>query len=71
MVEVLGMTADNGPANDTMIDTLAQKLPGFNGKYARARCFDHIVNLCAKSVLRPFDVEKGRQGKAIEAAEKE
>ncbi|RDX45217.1 hypothetical protein OH76DRAFT_1301612, partial [Lentinus brumalis] len=69
--KVLAMTADNAAANDTMMDILAQKLPEFGGKYARARCFDHIVNLCAKSVLRPFDVEKRRQGDAVQDAEKE
>ncbi len=71
MLKVLGMTADNASANDTMIDSLAQRLPEFCGKYSRARCFDHIVNLCAKSVLRPFDIEKKRQGQAVKAAEKE
>ncbi len=71
MFEILGMTADNAVANDTIINILAQKLPSFGGKYSHARCFDHITNLCAKSVLRPFDVEKKHQGQALKTAEKE
>ncbi|TFK78991.1 hypothetical protein K466DRAFT_469637, partial [Polyporus arcularius HHB13444] len=52
---ILGVTADNASPNDTMIDELTKLLPDFAGQDNRARCFDHIVNLCAKSVLKPFD----------------
>lgn len=39
-----------------MVDELARLVPSFDGDVARARCFNHIVNLVAKSLLRPFDV---------------
>ncbi|RPD52226.1 hypothetical protein L226DRAFT_426232, partial [Lentinus tigrinus ALCF2SS1-7] len=53
--KILGVTTDNATSNNTTIDVLVQKLPGFGGKFSWTRCFDHIVNLCAKSVLRPFN----------------
>ncbi len=52
-----------------MIDELASLLPDFAGQDNRARCFDHIVNLCAKSVLKPFDVRKEKAGETRNAAE--
>ncbi|KAI0691922.1 hypothetical protein C8T65DRAFT_543134, partial [Cerioporus squamosus] len=53
--QIIGVTADNATPNDMMIDEMAKVLPNFGGQNACARCFDHIVNLCAKSVLKPFD----------------
>lgn len=68
-LEILAMTADNATPNDTMAEVLGTTLPDFGGLKACGRCFDHVVNLCAKSVLRPFDVEKKRAGAAQTAAE--
>ncbi|RDX39420.1 hypothetical protein OH76DRAFT_1301752, partial [Lentinus brumalis] len=63
------ITCNNAYPNDTMIDVLANTLPDFRGKKDRGRCFDHIVNLCAKSVLRPFDVDKKKADEVRDAAE--
>ncbi|RPD59518.1 hypothetical protein L227DRAFT_479725, partial [Lentinus tigrinus ALCF2SS1-6] len=52
---ILGITMDNATPNDKMVDVLETSLPDFGGARTRTRCFDHVVNLCAKSVLRPFD----------------
>ena len=40
-----------------MIEQLAKILPDFS-EVNRTRCFLHIVNLCAKSIIRQFDVQK-------------
>lgn len=52
-----------------MVAKLAAELPSFPGESNRARCFDHVVNLCAKSVLRPFDVEQKKAGEALSEAD--
>ncbi|KAH9903889.1 uncharacterized protein BXZ73DRAFT_29533, partial [Epithele typhae] len=51
---ILAVTGDSAAANDTMVDELYKRLDNFGGQCNRARCFDHVVNLCAQSVLRPF-----------------
>lgn len=43
-----------------MVDRLEDLVPNFGGAAYRVRCFDHVTNLCAKSVIAPFD-----GGKAI------
>lgn len=56
-----------------MFDTDAERAPsniaGFPREANRACCFEHIVNLCAKSLLRPFEVDK-KSGFALSSAEK-
>jgi hypothetical protein len=52
-----------------MIDELADLLTGFPGKANQTRCFLHIINLVAKSVIRQFDVAKGKAGEALDEAE--
>ncbi|KAI0363454.1 hypothetical protein BV20DRAFT_906120, partial [Pilatotrama ljubarskyi] len=53
--QILGFTCDNASNNDTMTDELAELLTNFGGQYARTRCFLHITNLTAKSLLHKFD----------------
>lgn len=48
---------DNASNNDTMTDHLAGLLKAFGGQFARTRCFLHILNLSATSLIRPFDVK--------------
>lgn len=57
------MTADNASNNDVMVDHLAELLEAFGGDFARTRCFLHILNLTAKSLIKQFDV------KAVQDAE--
>lgn len=63
------MTGDNASANDALVDALVAKIPSWPGQANRGRCFDHIVNLCARSVLSPFDVEKKKAGAIMDEAE--
>lgn len=40
-----------------MTEQLGVLLDAFNGDFSRTRCFLHILNLVAKSMLRQFDVK--------------
>jgi len=51
-----------------MIDELAELLDDFPGAANRTRCFTHILNLVAKSVMKQFDLPKARAGEALDAA---
>ncbi|KAH7926228.1 hypothetical protein BV22DRAFT_990314, partial [Leucogyrophana mollusca] len=53
--QILSVTADNASSNDTMTTELASLVPTFSGESTRTRCFLHIVNLVAKSIIREFD----------------
>jgi hypothetical protein len=41
-----------------MIQELDEHIPGYPGETNRVRCFAHILNLVAKSVIKQFDVPK-------------
>lgn len=41
-----------------MIEYLSDVLDNFLGSTHQTRCFSHTINLCAKSILRPFDTHK-------------
>ncbi|KIK18569.1 hypothetical protein PISMIDRAFT_14278, partial [Pisolithus microcarpus 441] len=56
--KILSITCDNASNNDAMIDELARNVPTFGGKASHTRCFLHIVNLMAKSLIRQFDIKK-------------
>lgn len=58
------VTTDNAASNDTMVEELADLVPSFDGIVNHTRCFAHTVNLIAKSILRPFDVESAKQTSA-------
>ncbi|KAG1734376.1 uncharacterized protein EDB91DRAFT_1037205, partial [Suillus paluster] len=53
--KILIVAADNASSNDTLVAELATILPKFGGETNWSRCFLHIVNLVAKSLLREFD----------------
>lgn len=55
--KILSITADNASNNDTMTDHMGELLTNFGGQCARTRCFLHITNLTAKSLLNEFDVK--------------
>jgi len=67
----LGITADNASPNDVMIDKLVDLLPNFSGQANHCRCFLHIVNLIAKTLLKQFDVPKKDAESALDDAERE
>ena len=56
--QILGLTADNAANNDTMVQQLEELLPGQFHQVNRARCFLHVINLVAKSLLRQFELPK-------------
>jgi hypothetical protein len=51
-----------------MIDQLAVLLEEFPGSVNRTRCFTHILNLVAKSIMKQFDLPKAKEGEALDAA---
>ncbi|KAJ7688260.1 hypothetical protein B0H17DRAFT_850456, partial [Mycena rosella] len=53
--KIASITADNATNNDVMTAVFSARLPAFGGERHRTRCFDHIINLVAKSFLRLFD----------------
>jgi hypothetical protein len=58
MLQILSITGDNASNNNTMIQYLAGVLDDFPGPANQTQCFVHTVNLIAKSILKPFDVQK-------------
>lgn len=58
--QILSVTCDNASNNDTMIEELALLIDHFPGDANHTRCFLHIINLVAKSVLRQFKPPKSK-----------
>ncbi|KAF9559744.1 hypothetical protein CPC08DRAFT_807053 [Agrocybe pediades] len=54
-----------------MIDELEELIEEFPGDPNRSRCFTHILNLTAKSIIRRFDVPKNQAGATLTEAEQE
>jgi hypothetical protein len=55
--QILCVTCDNASNNEKMTRHLESLLPDYSSTN-RARCFTHILNLVAKSLLKQFDVCK-------------
>ena len=56
--------------NDTMIVELMDLIHNFPGEANCTRCFAHIINLVAKSLLRQFDIPNKKADSALDEAEK-
>jgi len=54
-----------------MIDHLATLVDTFPGAANQTRCFTHILNLVAKSVIRQFEAPKANGGNVLDDAAKE
>lgn len=54
-----------------MTEHLAQLLTKFGGQFARTRCFLHITNLTARSLLNEFDVKVSDGLNTADADERE
>jgi hypothetical protein len=54
-----------------MIIELSKRLDEFPGASNRSRCFTHILNLAAKSIIRQFDLPKSEATVALDKAAKE
>ena|SRR5260221_9425465 len=59
-VQILSVTADNASNNNKMIERLTELIDGFPGAANQTRCFTHILNLVAKSILRQFEAPKAK-----------
>lgn len=51
-----------------MIRQLKGLVDGFKGQECQTRCFAHILNLIAKSIIRQFDVPKAQANKVFDKA---
>jgi hypothetical protein len=51
-----------------MITELANILPDFS-EVNHTRCFLHIINLCAKSIIKQFDIQKKQDNEPLSKAE--
>jgi hypothetical protein len=69
-IQILGVTADNALNNDKMIERLAESINNFPGTANQTRCFTHILNLVAKSVLHQFEAPKAKRVDSINDAMK-
>jgi antitoxin component of RelBE/YafQ-DinJ toxin-antitoxin module len=54
-----------------MVVRMSALLPDFPGAPNRSRCFAHILNLAARSIIRPFDLPKHQTNAALTEAAKE
>ena len=54
-----------------MIEHLAILIDSFPGAANQTRCFTHILNLVAKSILRQFEAPKAKGGKVLDDAARE
>jgi hypothetical protein len=52
--KILGINADNASANDKQTTKLSSLNNSFKEEY-RARCFNHTLQLSAKTLLKPFN----------------
>lgn len=68
-MQTLCVTCDNASNNDAMVYELQSLNPVFGGQSSRARCFLHVVNLVAKSIIRVFDIKKKDVDATLESGE--
>ena len=69
--QLLRITCDNTSVDETMIDEMEKKLDDFPGSANRTRCFDHIINLVAKTITKAFDVPERKAGEDLNNGDKE
>ena len=55
--KIFSVTCKDAPDNDTMLTEAGHLLPMFS-PINRTRCFNHILNLVAKSFLKQFDIHR-------------
>ncbi len=67
--QILSITTNNTSANNVMISELAKVLTDFPGQVNQTRCFTHIINLVAKSLMKLFEVKKKSQYDVLTDAE--
>jgi hypothetical protein len=68
MNQVLSITCDNASNNDEMIRKLEELIDEFKGPESQTRCFTHILNLIAKSIMQQFNVLRAQANKVSDKA---
>lgn len=51
-----------------MINELDELLENFSGAESQTRCFAHIINLIAQTIIRQFDIPKAKEGGLVDQA---
>jgi hypothetical protein len=67
-IQILSVTCDNASNNDKMVRQLERLIDEFKGQESQTRCFTHILNLIAKSIIRQFDVPKAQYNRVFDEA---
>ena len=70
MRQVLAITCDNTSCNTVMVEPLADMLPRFS-HVEHTRCFLHIVNFVARSMIKQFDIPKNHAGQNLDVQSQE
>jgi hypothetical protein len=70
-LQILSITADNASSNDTLTTELADLVAHFGGPTSRTRCFLHVINLVAKSLIKQFDLPKDIATDALQSPNSE
>ena len=70
MRQVPAITCDNTSCNTVMVEPLADMLPRFS-HVGHTRCFLHIVNFVARSMIKQFDIPKIHTGQNLDVQSQE
>ncbi len=62
-IQCISITCNNMSPNDMMMVSLGERLANFDGSQACRRCFGHIINPVARSLLHLFDPPKPKKKK--------
>jgi hypothetical protein len=63
------MTLDSASNNDRLVKLLPEQVESFAGEAAQVRCFNHVINLTGRMVVRQFDVPRKDADDELSAAE--
>jgi hypothetical protein len=66
MAQILSITCNNVSNHDTMVEVLKDQLDTFPRDSNCTQCFDHIVNLVAKSIIWQFDALKAKGNESFD-----
>jgi hypothetical protein len=66
--QILSITCDNASNNDEMVRHLGGLINEFKGRESQTRCFAHILNLIAKSIIRQLDTPKAQANRGFDEA---
>jgi hypothetical protein len=68
--QLLSVTCDNASVNETMINEMETTLEDFPGSANRTRCFDHVINIVARTITKAFDLPDKKAGKDLNDGDK-